>query len=51
LKLPLKCRWKTSSGTQKAELFKSAEIAVKVPLEDIQRHSKGRNDQNSWYCC
>jgi hypothetical protein len=31
-----------SSGTQKAESFKSAVIAVKVPLEDIQRHSKGR---------
>jgi hypothetical protein len=33
-----------SSGTQKAESFKSAVIAAKVPLEDIQRHSKGRNE-------
>jgi len=39
-----------SSGTQRAEMIKTVEIAVLVPLEDIQRHSKGRNDQNSWYC-
>ena len=46
-RLPFKCRRRVSGGIQRAEMIKMVEIAVKVPPEDIQRHSKGRNVQNS----
>ena len=36
------CRWSISSGTQRAELALFLFIAADVPLEHLQRHSKGR---------
>ena len=49
-RLPFKCRRRVSGGIQRAETFKTVDIAVKVPLEDIRRHSKGRNFKNGWNC-
>ena len=40
--MPLKCRWRCSSGTQTSERLKIRKIAVKVPLEVFQRHSNVR---------
>ena len=39
--MPLKCRWRISSGTQASEKAKNKLIAVEVALEDLQRHSSG----------
>ena len=48
--LPLECPWTISSGTQRAESPTIQDIAVEVPLDDLQRHSKGRKPHNSRYC-
>ena len=44
--LPLKCPWRISSGTQRAESPIIQDIAAEVPLEDLQRHSKGSRPHN-----
>ena len=48
--LPLECPWTISSVTQRAESSTIQDIAVEVPLDDLQRHSKGRKPHNSRYC-
>ena len=48
--LPSKCPWTISSGTQRAESSTIQDIAAEVPLDDLQRHSKGRKPHNSRYC-
>jgi len=48
--LPSKCPWTISSGTQRAESPTIQDIAAEVPLDDLQRHSKGRKPHNSRYC-
>ena len=45
-----KCPWTVSSGTQRAESPTIQDIAAEVPLDDLQRHSKGRMSHNSKYC-
>ena len=64
-KLPLKCPWTTSSGTQTAanqcpwrcssgtqmaETCQFKLIAAEVPLEGLQRHSNGRRQTNQANC-
>ena len=49
-KLPRKCRWRNSSGTQLAERPGIKQIAAEVPLEELQRHSTVRNVLNQVYC-
>ena len=45
-KLPLKCPWTTSSGTQTAEDKQIKQIAAEVPLDNLQRHSNGSKSPN-----
>jgi len=45
-KLPLKCPWTTSSGTQTAEDKQIKQIAAEVPLDNLQRHSNGSKSLN-----
>ncbi len=39
--LPLRCPWRCSRGTQKAEMSYFLYIAAEVPLEVVQRHFGG----------
>ena len=48
--MPFRCRWRISSGTQASEKAKNKSIAVKVALEDLQRHSSVRKGQKQVNC-
>ena len=41
--VPFKWRWRWLRGTQRAEINQNRNIAVKVALEIVEGHSKGRN--------
>ncbi len=48
--VPFKWRWRKLRGTQRAEINKNRNIAVKVALEVAEGHSKGRNQSKQEYC-
>ena len=49
-KLPAKCRWSLSRGTQPSESLEIKQIAGEVPLEELQGHSTGRKPINQANC-